>query len=247
MSQADRLIVNARVWSEGRTLAGVDSVAILAGRILAVGSAADVSALAGPSTQRLDAAGCTVTPGLCDAHLHLVSWARARQELALEGLTSRREVLERVAHHGAANSDDEPLIGRGWDEHGWEAPPTAAALDQAAPGRAVILHRKDFHAVWVSGAALERAGVTAATPDPAGGKIERLPTGEPSGVFREHAVRLFRDLIHPSRSPPISRAAVPRRRSCCAPASPRCTCSKGTARRKCSRPTLVRRVRGCGC
>jgi len=183
-------------------LAGADTIAIGTGRILAVGSAADVSALAGASTPRLDARGCTVTPGLCDAHLHLVSWARARQELALEGLTSLREVLERVARHCAANPGEEPVIGRGWDEHGWEAPPTRAALDQAAPGRTVLLHRKDFHAVWVSGAALERSGVTASTADPAGGKIERLSSGEPSGVFREHAVRLFRDL-----SPPVSIAA----------------------------------------
>jgi predicted amidohydrolase YtcJ len=209
VSRAERLIVNARPWSEGRTMVGADTIAIAAGRILAVGPADEVSALAGPSTLTLDAAGGTVTPGLCDAHLHLVSWARARQELALAGLESRREVLERVARHCAAHPGDEPIIGRGWDEHGWEAPPTRAALDQVAAGRAVILHRKDFHAVWVSGAALERAGVSATTPDPAGGKIERLPSGEPSGVFREHAVRLFRDLI-----PGVSAAAdLPRCRA----------------------------------
>ena len=202
MSSAELLIVRARPWSEGRTVAGADTIAIAGGRILAVGPDAEVSALASPSTRRLDAAGATVTPGLCDAHLHLVSWARARQELALEGLTSRREVLERVAQHCAAHPGEEPIIGRGWDEHGWEAPPTRAALDEVTGGRAVILHRKDFHAVWVSGGALQRAGITAATPEPAGGKIERLTSGEPSGVFREHAVRLFRDL-----SPPVSPAA----------------------------------------
>jgi predicted amidohydrolase YtcJ len=119
VSRAELLIVNARPWGEGRTRAGADTIAIQAGHILAVGPAAEVSALAGPSTRRLDAAGGTVTPGLCDAHLHLVSWARARQELALEGLSSLREVLERVARHCAAHPGEEPVIGRGWDEHGW--------------------------------------------------------------------------------------------------------------------------------
>jgi predicted amidohydrolase YtcJ len=202
VTRAEWLIENARPWSNGALVPGADAIAVGGGKVLGVGPAASLAGLRGPATRRLDAGGATVTPGICDAHLHLVSWARARRELALEGAGSRRAALERVARFCAERPGEEPVIGRGWDEHGWEAPPDRASLDAVSGGRVVILHRKDFHAVWVNGAALAAASITSSTPEPEGGKIERLPSGEPSGIFREHAVRLFREL-----TPPVSRAA----------------------------------------
>jgi len=69
-----------------------------------------------------------------------------------------------IAESGAA-SGDAPLVGRGWDEGDWEAPPTRAALDALAPTRPVLLHRHDFHTLWVNSAALAAVGVTAAAAD----------------------------------------------------------------------------------
>ena len=207
MRPADLLILNARPWSDGAPVAGADAIAVGSGEILAVGPGAALEDLAGRGAARLDAGGATVTPGLCDSHLHLVAWARARAEVRLEGLARRRDVLEAIARHCAAHPGPGPVIGRGWGEDGWEAPPDRVALDQVAPGRVVILHSKDYHALWVSSTALERAGVTRATPDPPGGRIERTPSGEPTGVMREHAVRLF-DALRPPRTVEDDQAAV---------------------------------------
>lgn len=180
------LIVNARPWS-GAPLAGADAIAVRGGRVLAVGAEPEVAAAAGPDAERVDARGATVTPGLVDAHLHLLAWARSLEEVALDDAASAAAVAERVAR--AAARGPGVVVGRGWAPHAWPDRPHRALLDRAAPGRVVLLHSRDFHAMWVSGAALAAAGITRDTPDPPGGVIERDAAGEPTGVLREHAVR----------------------------------------------------------
>ncbi len=195
-SRADVLIVNARPWSDGHRLAACDAVAIQGSRILAIGSGADLEPLRGPATRVLDARGASLTPGLEDAHLHLVAWSRALREVQLDGLATRRAAVAAVAQRASQlGVGTAPLIGRGWAETGWEAAPEHAALDHVVPQRPVLLHSKDYHALWVNNAAMAAAGVHRGTADPDGGKIERTPAGEPTGVFRENAVRLFDPLI----------------------------------------------------
>ena len=193
-ARADLIVRNARPWSPGPIPPGSDAIAVGAGRILEVGPFAAIAPLAGPRTEVLDAGGATVTPGMTDAHIHLVSWARADADLALGGATSAADAAARVVRFAARHPGSGPVIGRGWDANRWSDAPHRAALDAAAPGRPVLLHSHDFHALWVNGAALEAAGVRAGTPDPVGGRIERDAAAEPTGVVRENAVRLFASL-----------------------------------------------------
>lgn len=192
-ARAALLIGNGRVWTGGAGVA--DTVAVADGRVLAVGRADELEALTGAETVRLDARGGTVTPGMVDAHLHLLAWARSREEVALGGAASRSEALARVAAFLEALPGDGPVAGRGWDAHGWSEAPDRAGLDRVSGERPVLLHSRDYHALWVNGAALRAAGVGRDTPDPPGGRIERDGAGEPSGVVREHAVRLFAPLL----------------------------------------------------
>ncbi len=193
--RADLLVLAARPWSEGATLPAADAIAIGGGRILAVGRAADLAAFAGPATLTLDAGGATVTPAFTDAHIHLVAWARSRGALELFDCASRAAALARVAAHLAAHPGDGAVVGRGWDANGWSEAPDRGSLDRVTGDRPVVLHSKDFHSLWVNGAALARAGVTRETPDPAGGRFERDATGTPNGLVREHAVRRFAALM----------------------------------------------------
>jgi predicted amidohydrolase YtcJ len=191
---ATAIIVGARPWS-GVPLAGADAVAIAGDRVLAVGEAAHLDALGGPDTARIDARGGTVTPGLVDAHIHLVAWARRGAEAGLEPDWPRERVLETMRAWAGAHPEARVLVGRGWAADGWAEPPNRAALDRATGPRPAVLHSKDFHALWVNSAALRAAGVDRRTPDPPGGVLERDADGEPTGVAREHAVRLFRPLL----------------------------------------------------
>jgi len=199
---SDLLVTGARVW-DGAVLPQCDAVLIVQGRVRAVGRAAELAALA-PHAPRFDAAGGTVMPALCDAHLHLAPWARAGMQLDLRGAATRAEALERVRAALLA-APAGPLIGRGWDESMWEAPPDRHALDAVAGDRPVLLHRHDFHALWVDTAALRAAGVSRATPDPEGGRHERDAQGDPLGVAREHAVRAFHAL-EAAAEPPLDDA-----------------------------------------
>ncbi|HTO90591.1 MAG TPA: amidohydrolase [Candidatus Sulfotelmatobacter sp.] len=193
--RADLVIRNARVWSEGALRPGADAVAVRDGRVRALGPSHGLDAWIGEGTRVVDARGTTLTPGLTDAHIHLLEWARALDQIPLRDARSSDEVARRVERFAAARPGDEALIGRGWDENEWPVPPRRDALDRAAPRRPVLLHSHDFHALWVNGEALRRAGITRATPDPAGGRIERDSNGEPTGVLREHAVRLVAELL----------------------------------------------------
>src|SRR5262249_15497839 len=147
------LIVNGRLWS-GRPLDG-DGVLIQGHRIVALGPTPrlrDERAV----QHVIDAHGGTITPGLTDAHIHVVPWTRARCLLALDGCPSRAGALARVraalaalpqegSQEGsqAGTQPSAPLVGRGWDESGWEALPDARALNALAPARPVLLHRHD--------------------------------------------------------------------------------------------------------
>ena len=190
---ADLLVVGGRLWPTAAD--GADALALGDGRILAAGRAADLMPWRGPATRVLDARGATVTPGITDAHVHLVQWARALGELALDAAWDRPRVLEAVRAHQAEHPHATVLVGRGWAADGWSAPPDLEALDAVGDGRPVLLHSKDFHTLWVNRAALARAGVTDATRDPDGGRFERDVHGRLTGVVREHAVRAFHALM----------------------------------------------------
>jgi predicted amidohydrolase YtcJ len=204
--RTDLLIENARLW-DGTPIDGADAVLIEGGRIAAVGPRPAVSARAHRDTPRLDARGGTVTPGLTDAHIHLVAWARSRGRLELQDCDSRAETLARVQAYVTTHPEIPVVVGRGWDSNRWSERPERAALDRVSGGRPVLLHSRDFHSLWVNGAALERAGVTRATADPPGGVLERDGAGEPTGVAREHAVRLFAALM-PDETPTAERSML---------------------------------------
>ena len=167
------------------------------GRIAATGAFADLRAAA-RDAEVIELPGCTLTPGLTDAHVHLVEWAHARRAADLHPATSPEHAARIVSEHAAKTPDTGVLTGGGWDPHRWSDDPHRRLLDASLPGRAVLLRSHDLHSVWVSGETLRRAGITRSTPDPAGGRIERDPDGEPTGVLRENAQALALAILPPA-------------------------------------------------
>jgi predicted amidohydrolase YtcJ len=185
--------------------ATVTALAAAGGRILALGDDATISALAGPQTRVLDLAGRCVVPGMIDAHLHLAWFGQTLSMVNLDGAASLAECLERVRAFIAAGryGKNTWARGSGWNHNAWSQDarpspvfPDRHALDSVAPDVPVLLRRKDGHSIWVNSPALRLAGVTAATPDPPYGQIDRDPaTGEPTGILRESAMDLVEDII----------------------------------------------------
>ena len=146
---------------------------------------------------RADMGGRTIIPGFVDAHGHVMGLGIGALTLDLSNTRSLAEAQAAIAHYAAKNEDRPWIIGRGWNQEVWKLGrfPTAAELDQAVGNRPVVMMRADGHALWANSAAIKAAGITAATPQPAGGRIEKLPDGRPAGVFVDNAQRLVEKVV----------------------------------------------------
>ena len=138
----------------------------------------------------VDLGGAFLYPGFTDAHIHLQGIGERELTLNLEGTASVAELVTRVEAELQGKPDGAVLVGRGWIETGWPEGrmPMAADLDPVTGTHKVILIRSDGHALVANTAALAAAGITDATPDPAGGKIERDAAGKATGILIDNAM-----------------------------------------------------------
>src|SRR5918995_4363485 len=187
------------------TLAGdqgfgwVEAIGIRDGRVAFAGSEVDLETRADPFTERVVLEPDQVAiPGLTDAHLHLARCAAATRQVDLTDVATLAEGVARVgAAHKALADPEAWLEGHGWDLDRWGRWPTVDDLESVAPGRRCALWAHDNHSLLVSRAALQAAGLTGETDDPAGGVIRRDASGEPEGVLLEAATRLVTVHIPP--------------------------------------------------
>jgi predicted amidohydrolase YtcJ len=166
-------------------------------RLLAVGGE-ELRDMAAPGTPAENLEGRCVLPGLTDSHIHFASFALGLQWVDLTGTASLQEALARVAQRAANTPPGEWVLGRGWNQEEWDVPrfPCANDLDRASAHHPVLLVAKSGHAMVVNSMALEKASITAETPDPPGGQIARDEAGRPTGLLLEDgAMRLAFDLI----------------------------------------------------
>jgi len=172
-----------------------EALLVVDGRVAAIGSERDVRREVGRlglAPAERDLHGAFAMPGLIDAHGHVAGLGQSLRRLRFFGTTSAEQIAGMVAKAAAERPAGEWILGRGWDQNDWAVKrfPTRALLDSAAPGHPVWLRRVDGHAGWANSRALELAGVTRETQDPEGGRIERGPAGEPTGVLVDNAMSL---------------------------------------------------------
>jgi predicted amidohydrolase YtcJ len=188
----------------GYTLSGGQLVQFTAlafdqGRVLETG---DEAALARrhPDARRLDGHGKTLLPGLIDAHGHVIDLGLESTQIQLVGTKSLAEAQQRIRDYARSHPASHWLLGDGWNQVLWKLGrfPLASELDQTVSDRPVVLGRVDGHAEWLNTAALRMAGITRATADPVGGRIERDPDGNPSGVLVDKAMGLADRVVPPS-------------------------------------------------
>jgi predicted amidohydrolase YtcJ len=182
-----RILLNARIHTLNPDQPHVTALAIHRDRFVAAGDDDTIRALAGPLTPIDDAGGRAVIPGLTDAHIHWEGVAQSLNQVDVFEVPTKTEALGRVAARVSQAAPGEWITGRGWTQVAWadRAFPTAADLDSVAPHHPVYLGAKSGHAAWVNTAALKIAGISARTPDPAGGSIQRDPSGQPTGILLE--------------------------------------------------------------
>lgn len=202
---ADTVLFGGPIYPGEPRAAPVTALAIKDGRFVALGSRRAIRRWIGPQTRMIDLRGAAAFPGFTDGHAHLRGIGARELELNLEGSISIADLQARLQARLQEKPGPHPdgvLFGRGWIETHWpeQRMPIRADLDQIEANRPILLVRADGHALVANSAALAQAGITAATPDPEGGRIMRAADGTPNGLLIDRAMDLVASVL-PAQTP----------------------------------------------
>lgn len=204
---ADLILTNGKIWTgepvappAGKSSPATfeQAVAILDGRIIAVGTNDEIKIYAGPKTEILNLGGRLAVPGFIDSHVHFLQGSFQLLEVNLKNARDEAEFRRRIEAKAKTLPRGRWILGGNWDEEAWPDAklPTRWMIDPVTENHPVYLSRYDGHAGLANSVALKLAGITKQTQDPPGGVIVRDPkTGEPTGVLKDAAQDLVTRVI----------------------------------------------------
>ncbi|MFQ6064138.1 MAG: amidohydrolase [Candidatus Bathyarchaeia archaeon] len=199
---ADAALINGNVITMNPSKPQAQAIAIKHNRIIEVGKNEEVEPLIKKHTRVINLKGKTVLPGFIDTHTHIVGFGKALTEVNLRNIRSIKEMQKKLERRAEETPEGEWILGHGWDQDRLEEKryPSRWDLDKFSPNNPVVFTRVCGHLYVVNSTALEKAGITAETIQPLGGKIDKDPkTGEPTGILRDNAIDLV-DKVMPEPS-----------------------------------------------
>ncbi len=208
---ADLVVTNANIRTMDAKRTVARSVAVLNGRIVAVGSEADTKPLIGSKTRVIDAKGRTIIPGFNDAHVHFLETGQQLSSVDLRDAKTPEEFVRRIRDFAAKLPKGRWILGGKWDHENWKPNtlPTAALIDAATPDNPVFIDRLDGHMALANTLAMKLAGVNKETKEVDGGLIVRDAAGNPAGVFKDAAMSyIYRVIPEPSFDEKLEAAAA---------------------------------------
>jgi predicted amidohydrolase YtcJ len=192
--RADVIFLNANIYTgvdsdSSHAVERVEAMAVRSGRVEAIGRNDEIIKLKGPSTEVINLGGHFVMPGFNDAHVHLANAGFQRLAVDLAGVKSLSEFRERIRARVQNAAPNQWILGGGWDQTLWPVKelPSRWDIDEVTKDHPVYLERVDGHIAVANTRALQLAGITVASKDPAGGMIDRDSTGQATGIVRETA------------------------------------------------------------
>lgn len=199
-SEADLVFRNGAVYRVDAARSWASAVAVDGNRIVYVGNDAGTEPYVGAETRVIDLDGRMLLPGFQDSHLHPGTGMRLLQ-LDLQGVVDASQLVARIERYAAEHPDYPWIQGSGWEEEAFPpvGRPTRQLLDSAVSDRPAVLRSAGGQAIWVNTRALDAAGISADTPDPPNGRIERDARRQPTGVLSGSATLLvLRQVPQPS-------------------------------------------------
>lgn len=198
---AELIVTNAKVWTGDKTQPAAEALAVISGRIVAVGSAAEIDHWRGARTNVADGRGKLLVPGFNDAHVHFFSGGAELDNVDLKPAKSPEEFARLIGERERARPG-EWILGGNWDDQNWFPArlPTKEMIDPVTSDTPVFVSRYDGHMALANSLALRKAGVTSATKSPPGGEIVRDAAGNPTGLLKDAAMSLVMRVV-----PPLSR------------------------------------------
>ena len=210
MASATHVYRNGTILTMDSGGSQAQALAVRGETILAVGSDAEIMALADQHTVVTDLRGRTMLPGFIDGHSHFVSaglMAATQLDLSsppVGGVKNIAEIKELIRAKAAETPKGEWILGFGYDDTGLEDKrhPLASDIDEVAPEHPVLLRHVSGHLSSCNSLALAKANYTKDTPDPVGGVIRRDEHGNPNGVLEEPPARepVFRHIPAPTEA-----------------------------------------------
>ncbi len=192
----DRIFVNGKLWTGDDARPEAQAMALAGDRIVAVGTTAEVRALARPDTAVVDLKGRLVVPGFQDSHLHFPG--PTLDEIQLDDVTTLKELQDKLRAFAQARPDLQWIRGHGWGYSVFPGQiPDKKYIDAVIADRPVYLASRDGHMGLANSKALDVGGVTTATKDPPNGHIQKSKNGELTGELKEYAQRLVTSHIPP--------------------------------------------------
>jgi predicted amidohydrolase YtcJ len=186
--QAVRSLLTADAVVTGEGIIG-DSILVVDGMVAAIGMR---GALDTHDVIKRNFRDATLIPGLRDAHMHPVPYAAVLSGCSLKQASDIADLKRRIARYASTLDEDQPIVATRLDDESLAERrlPTRTDLDKAVPDRPVVIYRYCGHVAVANSAALAASDITADTPDPQGGSIDRNADGTPTGVLRETATGL---------------------------------------------------------
>ena len=192
-NMVDLVLVNGKVWTGDAARPRAEAVAVGGGRILAVGTTAEMRKLSPSGIKLVDLGGALLLPGFIDSHTHFLAGGFALKSIDLRKAKTREDFVARIAAKARELGPGRWVLNGDWDHQQFEPPelPRKEWIDAVTPANPVCVNRLDGHMILANSAALKLAGVTRATPVPPGGEIVLDPaTGEPTGILKDTAMDL---------------------------------------------------------
>lgn len=205
---ADLVLRGGVIWTGVSDAEQATAIAVQDGRILHVGTDAEVERFVGESTREIDLARRFVGPGFIDNHTHFMNGGFQLASVDLRDAATPEEFARRIGAFAEELPAGRWITGGDWDHELWGGElPRREWIDSLTPDHPVFVKRLDGHMALANSAAMDIAGISAETPDPDGGTILRDPsTGEAAGVLRDNAMGLVSRHIPEPTNPELDEA-----------------------------------------
>jgi len=189
----NQLYINGKIYTMDPSCPVAEAVSVSGSIIKAAGTIEECTGSPGCDCETIDLQGLTMLPGFIDTHMHPPLMIALEMFMDLYDISSMSELRHRIQEEALKKPGQAWILGLQFDEQNLaeKKMPSRSDLDTACKTRPVLIMKRDAHTIIANTAAINAAGITAATPDPAGGTIDREPGGFPAGPFRETAAQML--------------------------------------------------------
>ncbi len=196
---ADLILHNGKIVTVDNEFPEAEAVAIRGNTIIAAGTNEEIEIHRGTETEVIDLAGKLAIPGFIEGHGHFTGIGNAMMQLRLGDTRNWDEIVRMVADAVDDAGPGDLIRGRGWHQEDWDTRPEPGvqglpvhhSLSEISPENPVVLTHASGHMSFANARAMEIAGITLETDNPAGGEIVRDADGNPTGVLRQTAQGLL--------------------------------------------------------